>query len=271
VFQMTAGFKSSHDISVEAVFPSRFRLELKDLPPASAMVAAGSERQPDPTEDNPLSTQVKTYPRTADAHGKYAFGSIVAYEDKNGNGRLDLLSPDAPEIDRVLGVNDALVLVYLEGDTSSASILGANGTPVKGYNLLRTPACVAKKSTDGAAPTPCDPGTWLPISTLYELPLTAEPQLAAVMCADPDGSSSVSATKSNVKPGQPLPPAPGPDGWPKKDDENLVCASDGKSYAYFRCQTTSLGLCKGAHETCTENSYGLPSATPPPEWPCAVK
>lgn len=90
------------------------------------------------------------------------------------------------------------------------------------------------------------------------------------MCSSTTGQGTSSATTSNVSQGEAPPPAPGPDGWPARSDVALKCAADGASYDYYRCTSVS-GLCKGTLETCTKNSYRLPSSPPPAEWPCVVK
>jgi hypothetical protein len=199
----------------------------------------------------PLNNQGPSY--------SYAIGSVVAYEDLDGDGRLGLINANTPPTDRVLGTNEELLVVYFEGDISSVEPPPLN----RGYNLLRSPRCT--KSTRTSPPV-CPPSTWLPISTLYDLPLTADPQLAEQMCNSTEGQMSAGATKIHGPA-----PAPGANGWPERDDPNLVCSADGKSYDYFKCVQGSIGLCKGSLETCDQYKWTLPSTTPPAEWPCTVK
>ena len=72
-----------------------------------------------------------------------------------------------------------------------------------------------------------------------------------------------------VLPSSGEPPQRGPNGWPKKGDP-IICAKDGKSYSVIACETSSLGLCRGSTQSCTESSWGLPQTPPPAEWPCAI-
>jgi len=241
------------------------------------MIDPAAEGEVAPTEDLPTArtTTQTTRPTDRAATGSaVAIGTIVAYEDLNGNGRLDLLSPDAPPVDRVLGANEELLVVYVEGDLPPAGMFDARGAPARGYNLVRQPACQDARRPPGGGPSvpvACDPAEWLPITTVYDLPLTASPTFAKMMCGSTSSSSTISATKTNVKPGEAPPPAPGPEGWPERGALGLTCATDGKTYAWTRCESKSLGLCKGTAEGCTKNTYALPSTPPPAEWPCVVQ
>src|SRR5262249_21620211 len=49
IWQTNGEFRSTYDVQVVPVFPSRFRLELRNAPPKDAML---QERQADPTSDN---------------------------------------------------------------------------------------------------------------------------------------------------------------------------------------------------------------------------
>jgi hypothetical protein len=263
----TTGYKTSVDVPVSPEFPSKFRLELRDPPPASAMVRASEVREPDPTGDFGSSSDpdVDTQSRplaNGPANYAYAIGSVVAYEDLDQNRQLGLIDPDTAPTDRVLGTNDELLLVYFEGDVSQAGAVFGGAAPVRGYNLLRSPRCTR---TPSGEITDCPPSSWLPISTLYDLPLTADPQLGELMCRSADTGMKAEATKR----AEPK-PAPGANGWPGADD-HYKCKSDGKSYTMIHCETTSEGLCKFTLQTCLEETWTLPSTPPPAEWPCPIE
>jgi hypothetical protein len=263
IWNTNGEFKSTHDVEVVAVFPSRFRLELRDPPPAAAMSEAPFEAtddaHADPTED---AVGGRSRPATRGAPGyRYAVGTIVAYEDLNGNGQLDLITADSPPIDRVLGANEAFGIVYIEG-TPPSELMAAVGSPVRGYNLLKRPPCTLF-SPLSSVPPPCARAAWLPISTTYDLPLSADPQLAEMMCRSNSGTSEATST---VWPSE-IPVGPGPNGWPAKDTFGLLCSADGKSYSLTRCEAKSKGLCKGTIESCAAEAYRTPEP-PPAEWPC---
>ena len=323
-----SGFKVSQDVPATPVFPSQFRLELTDPPPRSAMATRASQSRtpseppragasapdpappPDPSPPSPRPASL----RTADHDSRSAWpadfgvavGAIVAYEDKNGNGTLDLVDDSATSyVDRVLGVNEELLLVYVEGTAPVDLRDPAGKMPTGGYQLLRKPSCTSsfgeasapQDTLDRGGVGPNEPGSgaaepvpmptrdesceatmgWLPMSTLYNLPLTAEPRFGSLMCRgrgldfEGDSVSGVSVGEA-MTPGATLPPGPGPDGkFPAKGDPNLYCSPDGRTYMFTKCSTYSEGLCKGTITECSSKGWGLPAGAVPAEWPCTIK
>jgi hypothetical protein len=69
-----------------------------------------------------------------------AVGVVVAYEDLNGNGKLDLVDRDATAfVDRVVGTNENVVITYFEGVIPDKRVLrdDSGHLPTLGYNLYR--------------------------------------------------------------------------------------------------------------------------------------
>lgn len=311
------GYESAQDIPAEAVFPSKFRLELTDPPPASAMIRA-EPKSSDPPPEPPSAGPTPAPPpaqggggapggkslgvRPADMTNHWpadfalAVGAVVAYEDVNGNGKLDLVDEGADSyVDRILGANEKMLLVYTEGSNVPAELTAPDGTtPAQGYNLLDVgDLCVEAKSdtlghTDGgmtdpdpgfsdAGAKPCsgDKGGWRPMTTLYDLPLTAEPRFATIMCKNGAGMFGGSSEASGGGSVLTAPtPGPGPDGkYPAKNDPNLACDADGATYSYTKCTEISQGLCKGTITSCQTSRWGFPAGatTAPPDWPCPAK
>src|SRR5258708_29151867 len=96
-----AALRSVQELGLRAQFPATFQMQINSLPPGEALShmdpAAAAKAGIDPN-----------------LH--LAAGTLVVYEDTNGNGKLDLLSVDARSaIDRVLGVPQGLTLLYVEG------------------------------------------------------------------------------------------------------------------------------------------------------------
>lgn len=282
------GYRVTQDVQATPVFPSSFRLELTDPPPREAMMTRDSHKAeapgeaptapsssggatPDPDTDK-VNTRSETDKWPADFG--LAYGAVVAYEDKNGNGKLDLVDDGASSyVDRILGANEDLALLYIEG-TVPAEAKDKNGKlPSAGYNIYRGlgRTCEADATNEtpskGGQPARCGAPEWLGMNTLYDLPLTADPKFAKIMCRSgaSAGSGSESALAATPTPG------PGPNGaYPKAGDPNLYCAADGKTYYYSECKTYSEGLCKGDIMTCSSTSWSMPTATPPQGWPCTV-
>src|SRR5262249_44344474 len=118
----------------------------------------------------------------------FAIGSVVAYEDMNQNGRLDLIDQGADAyVDRIAGANDTTILTYFQGTFPRDRTLpnGAHESqfrdsdglqPALGYNLYGEKRCAAKLDTGGGTPTACvSKARWLGMDTLYTLPLTHDP------------------------------------------------------------------------------------------------
>ncbi|HEU4537161.1 MAG TPA: hypothetical protein VFS00_23730, partial [Polyangiaceae bacterium] len=148
-------FSVAEDVPVEPVFPSKFRVVLHNPPPEEAMIVA-SEVFPDPDDGpgNPEPGTPEPYPAppaptpaglepsavvAQDGGGlppdlRVAMGTLVAYVDENGNGRLDLVEEGAPGfLDRVVGTNKELLLTYFEG-TIPDPMPGFMAPPAPGYN-----------------------------------------------------------------------------------------------------------------------------------------
>lgn len=285
--------KSTQDVKAEAVFPSKFKLALTEPPPEDAMIrkdkrfkdpndapsvpgqppsgggsAGSSGGNPDPDQPPPpkpapkLKTQsYKQWP----ADFGIAVGAVVAYEDLNGNGKLDLVDDNATQyVDRVLGINQDLFLVYVEGQNLPEEMLPPNGSkPTPGFNLLHRIVSECSKTDDSCMPSVDI--RWLPMSALYDLPLSAEPRLGDIMCKGEAGfGDSVSESSGYAGP---------PGTYPAANDPNLHCSPDGKSFTYEKCETIDRGLCKGTISSCQGygSSWGGAGAGAPPGWPCPVK
>lgn len=290
------GFAIAQDVEVEPVFPSKFRLALTSAPPDSAMFYTADEYADEVAEDADESgDRSSPLEEDADFGGvtprdvRVAYGSLVAYEDTNGNGRLDLVEDGAAAfVDRVLGTNSAMVLVYLEGNVSHPEFRDENGVyPTPGYNLLMqglpcglpTPPSDSDEGDDTAGddnvePSPCvENQGWQTIDTQFELPLSANPEFNDLMCKSGGGDSEDMSTGGGGRRGvddRPTNTDPGPEGYPSADDDELICDANGKGYEHTRCVETNYGLCRGSSSTCTLTLVGLPEGDVPAQWPCPI-
>ena len=117
----------SQDLPVRPVFPSSFVVQLDGPPPAAALhVQEGY--------DFPVGE-----------------GVVVAYEDLNGNGKLDLVPDDAGAfIDQIVGANEDMALIYIGGPIPPQLAQNQQniiGTPMSGYNIVRAPKVTCGGST----------------------------------------------------------------------------------------------------------------------------
>ena len=151
-------YKQAVDLPVQPVFPSEFKIDLVEPPPLDMFV---------PVNDSP--------------GFKAAYGALVAYEDVNKNGTLDLVDGSSPVfVDRILGANGNLVLIYVDGTLPVTPVLrdtAGSLPPNLGYNLVTVSCSVT------TAGMPCDETfLWKNMKDTYNLTLTNDPHLAPLMC-----------------------------------------------------------------------------------------
>ncbi|MBS2011667.1 MAG: hypothetical protein JST00_02040 [Deltaproteobacteria bacterium] len=207
-----------------------------------------------------------------------AFAGFVVYADTNGNSKLDLTGPYGDSPDTILGGNDDLILVHLQGggQLDLEKLRDKSGIlPTAGFNLA------------------WDEGRWLPLN-LVELKLNPKEGLPNEVC----GGSGIDypGSSGGVPEPAPLPDTPpsssgstssgsssGSSGWggpyPAPGSPGLKCSPDGRSFTYQQpCPPpppAPTGLCAGdgASTSACAGGYGAnlgPGQTVPSGWPCAV-
>jgi hypothetical protein len=230
----------SEDLPVEPLFPARFVVPLHHPPPSSAMFAL---------EDLP--------------GVQAAFGALVAYDDRNGNASLDLVGLDATTfVDAIIGGNPTLAVAYFEGPLPPPSKGGDKGIP-PGYSLVMpNPDCARQEPTH---PGSCDWDTFVAIDQPYELKVTEDPEVNALMCQRSGSKGSTTFTTSRSwdvsTDGTP------PPGYPDRGTDGLACNAGGTSYMLQVC-TRSGPLCQ-TEINCVIWTVDLHNAPRPPAWPCS--
>jgi hypothetical protein len=197
-------------------------------------------QRPDPTKSAGLDPSLQ-----------FAIGTLVVYEDTNGNGQLDLVSLNQPAVDRILGTLPDEIFFYIEGTPPPPALF--NGLALaRGFNLVAlpewtpdpqhscAPVCLEKKSRDWSLLSLRDP---------LSIELTGSPALASFLCQqDPSQGGGGSAMQS-------LPPA----------GAQVTCSADGTAYEYRVCQVPATPC---ATQSCI---YGWGTRDPnsiPAGWPC---
>ncbi len=308
------GVRVSQDVPVQPVFPSQFKLDVRALPPLDAMRAPGKVNKPsecspgyDPSsgaapppasalcDDAPPSAGGVPSPTPAPPSGggvrpqsdlrpalpgdpfRIAIGTLVAYEDLNGNGILDLLDDKATTaVDRVVGVNEDLYVVYAEGVAPAGTDFAQLSIP-KGFSQLSLPSDVCTRGEVGGEATDVrtDAGAGAPvpmptrectsgepqvhaIDALFTLPLTASPKLTEFMCQGQGGSMGVAVAMGGVN-------GNGSTYYPPAGSPRLYCKADGSSFSYTPCEN-SQNLC-GDRVVCDTTVVSRPSPVPA-NWPC---
>jgi len=236
-------YSVAEDLPVQPVFPSQFALSLTAPPPADALFPAKG--------DDKASTDGI----------EVAFGFVVAYEDQNGNGKLDLVeSSDSAFIDKIVGANSSMAVIYLAaGDMSALGQDAADSygnLPTRGYGLLSITSC-----TDA----PCATGIrsqYFSINEPYNLVVTSDPEVNQLMCLHYGESSASTGGGSAWDIALQGNPA---GGFPAPGTEGLTCVGD--TYSIEHCTTTHTGLCEKRTD-CKIDSVTLGGAAKPAGWPC---
>ena len=272
-------FNVAEDLPVQPVFPSSFQIDLDAPPPESAMIDGsdfyGSPEPTSPTGPNGAvpSTGWVSLENASTSDLQVAVGTVVAYVDQNGNGKLDLV-PDGASgyVDKILATNEDELVIYLQGSIPSAAADPSGRMPTEGYNLYQrcdvmlpsSPAPGSICAEDAGAPQGSCPATqWQAPSTKITLSVSTDPQVSSIMCLS---NASSGSSSQGASPGVPMTGQPAQ--YPLPCDPALQCtAPDGSSYTYTSCQTISQGLCEGTSTSCTSVAYARPDPVPS-AWPC---
>jgi hypothetical protein len=237
--------RAAQELAVQAAFPVSFRLDITTLPPDEAM-------------------NIRTTANgTPDRSTRYATGTVVVYDDTDGNGRLDLAPLDAPATgDRVLGTPGGLSIFYLEAAEATHS--GAH----PGFNLRRD--AVLADPVPGA--NPCQPlvvttQAFVPLITQLDISLTGAPELSREVCqftpASPaadagcgvDGSAGAQIDDDCGAPSGLVP-----------QGALVTCSSDDRAYVYKSCFVPS-SVCGSS--SCLYGCAQLDAGgSIPIDWPC---
>src|SRR5262249_23602576 len=102
----TRSLKVAQELGVHAQFPVEFQIDVAELPPADAM----NQVEPEKAARGGI-----------DPRMRFALGTILVYEDKNGNGMLDLVPLGENAVDHVLGVPEDIMVFYIEGPPPPAA------------------------------------------------------------------------------------------------------------------------------------------------------
>ncbi len=244
----------SADVAIQSQIPASFGLDITTRP--AETLPALEFRAADPNAD--LSALVQ--PSDELTRLRTAIGVVVAYEDLNHNGQLDLVTVLSPAyVDRVVGVATAQ-LIYFEGEMPSSAnaqayLRDSDGKlPSLGFNLLQID-CSAR---------PCK-HRWMQTRAPMTVELSEDVSLLdKVMCEDSE-SWEVIKTRINNRPGD------YPATFPPAGDEKVKCDPDGRGYAYTNAKKyqTPPGPCQATTVQIATDAYAIPVDAPiPAGWPC---
>jgi len=254
-------FMVSEDLPVIASFPLRFQLDLRHAPPPEARRAPFGE----PTF-------------------RGAIGAVVAYEDLNHNGRLDIVENDAPQfVDRLLGGGLDEWLIYIDSVDPGAMVDRAGKGPRLGYNRLefRPEKECAEQQFFFFDPCGSIPALYYrPWNDPFQIVLSDDSRLAQLMCRALPHDTTSWTIDSRSGPNELV---ERPDHYPAKDDPNVRCFTDeppvmpdgrqigvaANGYLYGECKVTPLGPgpCASTKTDCSYTRWYRPDPIPA-DWPC---
>jgi hypothetical protein len=243
VWKAPTSLVTVQELSIRAEFPATFHFDVRTLPPPEAM--------------HPLNPQ--HIPGLPPGYaGDYAVGTLIVYEDTNGNGRLDPIPVGGHDaVDRVLGAPERLEIVYLEGggipkDPAALPIDNGFLAHQAGFNLDFEPR---RWVSDQVACT--DPSCMWSQETSLTIALTADTHLASALCQSGAGNSAVGSTACAPCIGAACAQCLGP-------DAAINCRPD-RSFDGTWCEATA--LC--SDRVCHFFSGKLaPMSAVPAGWPC---
>lgn len=231
------------ELAVRAEFPATFHLDVRQLPPVDAMI--------------PIDRSDVALGPTA-----YAIGTLLVYEDTNGNGTLDPIpAAAAASVDRVLGSPDRLTLLYLEGgglpkNPSAPRTDEDSVEHTAGFNLIFEPA---EPSDDSSCTSDACSWTRQEPSTPLTIALTGDPRLTRSLCEVSGGDGLSVAGECSPCLGEAC------RACPIADDAKIECRSD-RSFAAISCPAQA--LCKDVLSCRLVMGQLDPSGEVPASWPC---
>lgn len=219
------------DTPVKAEFPASFSLPVKSEPPSGFVV-----------------------PSQEMGGASVALGLLVAYQDVNHNGKLDLLDQSSTKaVDRVVGMDESHILVFVQAAPNGFDVMkdDSGAVPRLGFNILEHNSDFSKSA-------------WDPISTELLLTEDSSPDAQTVMCTS-GGASSFGVGYTKQAPAGVI----GPNGaYPAADDPNLTCyASNPDRYGYTDDTVTLDKPCIKQYQSVT-TVYSKQTGTSPAGWPC---
>lgn len=214
----------------------------------------------------------------------FARGSLVLYEDKNQNGKLDLVDPAVTSeyVDRIVAENTTLEILYIDGQIPGPPwrpfIESTDGSvPATGFNLVFSDWCANGRGPEG----PCSEGrlSYKPADTPIVLSSELTPSSPEVMC-------ELSQIPTNYDPNRPTPTVHPvgemPATFPSNSEPYVFCNENmgpeedvpPRMYTHYKCKTPSRAcafMWTGmTAEWCTGDTYTLaPGAPFPAGWPCS--
>lgn len=235
-------YQASQDIALGISGVGSFTIDLFQAPPAAVLMKSNMLNEEFPDDGTML-----------------GIGTPVVYEDKNGNGKLDMIATGATApVDAIVGADARLLIFYVDGQavpTWLNSLQGLDGQLDVGFNLVNVPKLCLGSDCEKVNSKIYSPGD------TFSLPLIADPRLNEIMCIESKGSTGSGKVENMGTQTPAAYPTPA----------NATCNPNGHSYSETTCVELNTGLCEGSHSECTTRTWDISdSLNPPSGWPCEI-
>ena len=167
------GFNASADAPVTAgATPFEFNISLTGAPPVDVLItrsilasqygaygsysSSSGSSYDDPGLPGSPPHFASFEPQDLSADFAFAMGTLVAYRDNNGNGKLDLVDSSATTfVDEVVGINESLGVFWFQGTIPNGGDLRdlAGTLPNAGYDLALLSPCPRGPLVDDSTAT----------------------------------------------------------------------------------------------------------------------
>jgi hypothetical protein len=222
----------AQELAYEPIFPIEFRFDITAPPPVEAQV----------------------HPDEPGWDGVAAVGSLVAYQDLNGNGRLDGCPLEGPCPDLVLGAStswgggagEQVMIIYVDRPYSDESV-----SFEPGLNLVQF-----IEGEPNPVVLPRDASIHIELTDVREVQQMA----CEAVCANGTGAGGPAACPPDAPDCMVVVP-------PVPEGATLECDPDGRQYQWQRTECPS--VCSCTSETFAQ--YLAPDDAVPAGWPCPIE
>jgi len=271
-------FQIAQDVEVEAPLPTRYRIDITQLPPEDATSGfIGEEGRADAEEAG------------LDPDMRWAQASIVAFIDGDHDQALDMTEQDGASPDHVIGMADAITIWFLSDGTPAPAPEYVGALPTEGgVSVSRAPLVdpepgdCSGDDEQGHVVWPCsqkyaDDRALLPLPATVDLHLGSDPHLDHYTCRRFWGAEEWPDWASDWYQSSPLAddlcsgPACQCSGYDcpldlPAEGTAVTCSEDGTAYTYKVC-VDDPDLC-GTRFCHYGHGELAADASVPDNWPC---
>lgn len=242
------------DVELTPGFPAGFTINLTEPPPLEATLSRDEMIE---YMDHFFGDRFPS---------RWAIGTLVVYDDRDGNGRLDLVAPEADAfVDAVVGVLSSRAIFWIEEPWPDQPFFASEGEWRPGFTWLDgADLGLTEQTIYPSFPLALNAGhmAWRPIEEPVGVELAGDELLDQIMCEPlpADRFTVIKDDQPEVGRG-PAPPYRTPD---------VRCDPldyESTKYMMYESKVQRDGVCPSS-VTITETIWLRPDDVPPSDWPC---